>query len=138
MGWLSSTPTSNPAGGASGNEAAPPPTPMSRTEPPAGRASKARAWAGRGPSAKARSAAWAEGSGGSGPGRSGAAARISGGRAQAPRAADHCSAAEDGMSAHNIGGAVTLPPERLRPHPDRLSPDHPRYEEIVAVHAAAV
>lgn len=26
----------------------------------------------------------------------------------------------------------------MRPHPDRLSPDHPRYDEILAAHAEAV
>jgi hypothetical protein len=33
---------------------------------------------------------------------------------------------------------VSLPPELLRPHPDRLEPSHPLYAEILAVHAAAV
>ncbi len=27
---------------------------------------------------------------------------------------------------------------RDRPHPDRLAPDHPRYAEILAAHAAAM
>ncbi|HEX9766632.1 MAG TPA: DUF5522 domain-containing protein [Nitriliruptorales bacterium] len=31
-----------------------------------------------------------------------------------------------------------LPPELIAPHPDRLAPDHPRYDQIVAAHAAAV
>lgn len=33
---------------------------------------------------------------------------------------------------------MTLPPELLRPHPDRLGPDHPLYDRILAAHAAAV
>lgn len=31
-----------------------------------------------------------------------------------------------------------LPEEIARPHPDRLSPDHPQYAEILAAHTAAV
>ena len=31
-----------------------------------------------------------------------------------------------------------LPPSRIRPHPDRLAPDHPRYDDIVRAHAHAV
>lgn len=31
-----------------------------------------------------------------------------------------------------------LPDHVARPHPDRLAPDHPQYDEVVATHAAAV
>lgn len=31
-----------------------------------------------------------------------------------------------------------LPEELVRPHPDRLQPEHPRYDAIVAAHAEAV
>jgi hypothetical protein len=31
-----------------------------------------------------------------------------------------------------------LPPELLRPHPDRLAPDHPLYDAVVNAHAQAV
>lgn len=31
-----------------------------------------------------------------------------------------------------------LPDRIARPHPDRLSPDHPRYDAIIAAHTAAV
>jgi hypothetical protein len=31
-----------------------------------------------------------------------------------------------------------LPADRLRPHPDRLDPAHPLYEETVAAHEQAV
>lgn len=31
-----------------------------------------------------------------------------------------------------------IPEDLLTPHPRRLSPDHPQYEEIMALHGAAV
>ena len=31
-----------------------------------------------------------------------------------------------------------LPDHIARPHPGRFAPDHPRYDEVVAAHAAAV
>jgi hypothetical protein len=34
--------------------------------------------------------------------------------------------------------SVQLPPDRLRPHPARLDPAHPRYEETLAAHEEAV
>lgn len=33
---------------------------------------------------------------------------------------------------------VPLPPDRLRPHPERLDPDTPGYEEALAAHEKAV
>lgn len=35
-------------------------------------------------------------------------------------------------------GIGDLPDRIVRPHPDRLSEDHPQYEEIIAAHTAAV
>ena len=34
--------------------------------------------------------------------------------------------------------ARTIPPPRLTPHPDRLDPSHPDFEEIMRRHAAAL
>jgi hypothetical protein len=36
------------------------------------------------------------------------------------------------------GEAPRLPAARRHPHPDRLPPSHPRYDEIVAAHEAAL
>jgi hypothetical protein len=36
------------------------------------------------------------------------------------------------------GEARRLPDTRRHPHPDRLPPSHPRYDEIVAAHEAAL
>jgi uncharacterized protein DUF5522 len=33
---------------------------------------------------------------------------------------------------------MQLPADRLRPHPDRLDPDHPLYEQVLAAHEEAV
>ena len=33
---------------------------------------------------------------------------------------------------------MSLPADRLRPHPDRLDPAHPLYEQVVAAHETAV
>jgi uncharacterized protein DUF5522 len=34
--------------------------------------------------------------------------------------------------------SMQLPPDRLRPHPDRLDPAHPLYAETLAAHEEAV
>ncbi len=34
--------------------------------------------------------------------------------------------------------ASDLPDHIARPHPDRLAPDHPQYDEVIAAHTAAV
>jgi hypothetical protein len=37
-----------------------------------------------------------------------------------------------------MGPTVQLPADRLRPHPDRLDPAHPLYDEVLAAHEQAI